>query len=174
MNNIIIGNCISLVAAVFMAVSCAVKNNKTIFYLQAANCLILAVASVFFGAFAGVTTLLVSAVRNIVVAHGKYTKPVMYLFLVITVILGLITNNRGFIGLLPVIATVQYTICLNLLRGLFLTRITIFVNTLLWVIYSFIIRDFSTACMDSISLITVTVVIVHMVVKKEFSSLKTR
>ncbi len=167
MTNIVIGNIISFIAAIFMAISCTVKNRKTIFYLQALNCLVLAVASLFFGSYAGITTLLISTVRNIIVAHDKYTKPVMYIFLILTVLLGVFANNRGFTGLLPVIATVQYTLCLNLFKGLFLTRISIFVNTALWVTYSFIIRDFSTACMDSISLITVTVAIFTMIFKKD-------
>ncbi len=166
MTNIIIGNIISFIAAIFMAISCAVKKRKTIFYLQALNCFVLAVASVFFGAYAGITTLIISTLRNLIVAHDKYTKPVMYVFLVLTVILGVIANNRGFIGLLPVIATVQYTLCLNLSKGLLFTRISIFVNTAIWVTYSFIIRDFSTACMDSISLVTVTVAIITMIFKK--------
>lgn len=167
MTNIVIGNIISFIAAIFMAISCAVKNRKFIFYLQALNCFILAVASVFFGAYAGITTLLISTVRNIIVAHDKYTKPVMYVFLVLTVVLGIFANNRGFTGLLPVIATVQYTLCLNLFKGLLSTRICIFINTAIWVTYSFIIKDFSTACMDGISLVTITVAILTMLLKKD-------
>ena len=156
MTNIIIGNIISFVGAIFLSTSCVLKNRKLIFYFQAINCFILAVASVFFNAYAGIATLIISGMRNIIVAHDKYNAKLMYVFLILTFIIGIATNNRGLIGLIPVIATIQYTICLKVFKTLMLTRISIWVNTALWVVYSFIIMDYSTCFMDSISLVTVT------------------
>ncbi len=169
MSNIIIGNIISFIGAIFLSTSCVLKNRKLIFYFQAINCFILAVASVFFYAYAGIAALITSGIRNIVVAHDKYTTKLMYIFLALTVILGIVTNNRGIIGLIPVIATVQYTVCLKIFKTLLLTRISIWINTALWIVYSFIIMDYSTCFMDSISLITVTFSLITLLIqlKKE-------
>lgn len=57
MTNLIIGNIISLAAAGFMAYSCCLNDHRRVFFYQAIECAMLCVASVFFGAWAGITTL---------------------------------------------------------------------------------------------------------------------
>lgn len=111
--------------------------------------------------------MLISTLRNFIIARDKYTKPVMYVFLAVTTVSGILANNMGIIGFLPVIATIQYTVCLNIFHSLFGTRLCIFINTAIWVTYSFMIFDFSTALTDSISLITITATVVKMIIKKK-------
>ena len=116
---LIIGNGISFVAAIFMVASCVVKRKRTIFLCQFLECALLAVASVFFGALAGMTTL---------VANDRYTKPMMTVFLILTIVAGVLANTRGLVGLLPVFATVEYTICCHYIVGEKATKCSIFVN----------------------------------------------
>ena len=159
---IVIGNMISFVAALFMMASCVMKSRRATFLCQFAECSLLAVASVFFGSFSGVTTLALSAVRNLVVAKDRYTKPVMYTFLTLTIVMGVLANTRGGIGLLPVIATVQYTICCHYVTGEKATKYSIFANIFVWVLYSFLICDFSTAISDSIVLLVDAAAIIRL------------
>lgn len=161
---ILIGNILSLIAATFMAVSSLAKRRSVIFTLQFFECFILAVASFFFSSYAAIATLLLCAIRNLLTAKDMFGKKMMYIFFVLTAVLGIITNNRGIIGLLPVIATLQYTVCSHIFKGLFLTRISIFVNTAIWVIYSFIIKDFSTGIVDSVVLLTTTFGIIKLLI----------
>ena len=158
----IIGNILSFFAALFMVASCVVKRKQAVFFCQFLECALLAVASVFFGSLAGMTTLVLSAVRNLVVAKGRYTKPVMVAFVILTIVAGLLANTRGLVGLLPVLATVEYTICCHYIEGEMATKCSIFVNVLLWIVYSFLICDFSTAISDSIVLVVATVAIVRL------------
>ena len=53
MSQILIGNIISFVSAMFMAASCLADTKYKIFFYQVLECLVLAVASVFFGSLAG-------------------------------------------------------------------------------------------------------------------------
>ena len=149
---LLIGNIISFGAAVCMLWSTFSRSRRSIFLLQFFECALLAAANVFFGVYAGVFVLLLSAVRNLLVAKNLYTKPVMGLFLLLTVILSFLTNNRGLLGLLPMLATLQYTVCSLAVTSVKGTRLSIFVNTLFWVVYSFLIYDFSTAVSDSVVL----------------------
>lgn len=162
MKAIIIGNIISLCAAGFMVASCLVSDKRRVFLFQFLECSILAVASVFFGSLAGATTLILGALRNLVVARDKFTKPVMWFFLILVTVAGLWTNTKGLVGLLPVIATVEYTFCCYYVTGDRETKYSIFVNVLLWVIYSFLILDFSTAISDSIVLLVDTAAIFRL------------
>ena len=163
---LIIGNILSFAAAIFMAASSLVKKRSVIFTLQFFECFILAVASFFFNSYSGIATLFLCAVRNLLTAKNHFNKKMMWIFLILTAIFGLITNNRGFTGLLPVIATLQYTICSHVFRGLLETRISIFANTAIWVVYSFIIKDFSTGITDSIVLIISAYALIKLITEQ--------
>ena len=162
--NIIIGNIISFVAAMFMTTSCLIKDKKKIFFLQSMECITLAVASVFFKAYAGVATLLISALRNYIVSKDKFSTKVMYIFIALTAFLGFLTNNRGVIGLIPVAATIQFTLCQKYCKKLFSIKLMIFVNTFAWVVYSLIIKDYSTAFFYIIATTACLVSIISMLV----------
>ncbi len=153
MTNLIIGNIISFVAAGFMAYSCCLNDHRKVFFYQAIECAMLCVASVFFGAWAGITTLALSATRNYLVSRDKFSHKLMVLFLVLVVVLGLLANNRGLIGLIPVVATVEYTVCCHYIKEIKAVKCSIFVNTFMWVFYSFAIMDFSTGFTDMTVLI---------------------
>ena len=159
MSNILIGNIISFAAAIFLAVSCVVKSRKQIFILQFMNCAVLAVASYFFGSYAAITTLALCCIRNIFIMKDKFSVLIMTVILILVIACGVLTNNRGLIGLLPVIATVEYTICCHNITDVGKTRISILVNEAIWIIYSFLVLDFSTAITD---IIVVTVDIVSI------------
>ncbi len=169
MTNLIIGNIISLVAALFMAASCCVNDHRKVFTYQAVECALICVASVFFGSWAGVTTMALSATRNYLVSRDKFSHNLMLLFLVLVVALGLLANNRGLMGLIPIVATVEYTICCHYVKGIKAVKCSIFVNTLMWVVYSFMIMDFSTGLTDLTVLVidVVSILRLHVAEKEQ-------
>ncbi len=164
--NILLGNIISFFSALCMIFSCCSKDIKKVFIYQFGECFLLAVASCFFGTYSAVITLLLCALRNILIAYKKFTKPLMIIFLILVSISGLLVNNRGIIGLLPVIATIEYTLCCYLITDLKGTKISILINLLIWIIYSFIVLDFSTAISDSVIAIIDIFAIIKLLNKK--------
>lgn len=159
---ILIGNIISFIAALFMAASCMATTKYKIFFYQLMECLILAIASIILGSYAGALTLILCAIRNLIIAKDHFSKTIMWFFVILTIITGLWVNNLGFIGLIPIFATVEYTICCHYITSIKGTKYSIFVNILLWIIYSFMIYDFSTAISDCILLIVDTIAIVRI------------
>lgn len=162
MRFIIIGNILSLFAAIFRALSSCVNERKKVFTCQFLECLILCVASGFFGSWSGITTLGLSAARNILVAKDKFNRNIMIIFVVLVAVSGALANNRGLIGLLPVFATLEYTICCYYVKGVLATKYSIFINIALWVAYCFVIFDFVTAVTDLAVLAVGAVSIVRM------------
>ena len=122
----------------------------------------MAVSSIFFAAYAASASMLLSALRNWLVSREKYAKPVMFFFLIAGVIIGTAINVRGVLGLVPVIATAQYTLCCFYIKGVLATKYSIAVNLLMWVVYSFLILDFSTAISNAVVLILDIGVIIRM------------
>lgn len=151
--NIFIGNIISLTAAGFMISSGVMKDRNRLFLFQTINALLLILASLFFKSYAGIAALTATAVRNYAIYKDVYNKKVMTVCFVFTVLFGLLFNNRGLLGILPIIATGEYTVCSYYFKSIKETKISLIINLSLWVIYSFCIFDFSTALTDFMTVV---------------------
>ena len=103
--NIIIGNAISFVAGIFLILSMVVNDEKKAYKHQFLNAFILMISSFFFYSWTGVTTLAIASARNMMVYRDKLTLKWTAFFIVLSVVLGLMVNTMGFIGLLPIIAS---------------------------------------------------------------------
>lgn len=159
---IIIGNIISLIAAVFTVSAAISKHRKQIYGFQTLECLTMAIASAFFLSFSGITTFLFNALRNALLVYDKFTKGLCILFLILLTTLGLIFNNLGLLGLMPVVTTVCYTLGTYLFHKDISIKLNSFVNLTLWAIYDFFILDYVTAIVDSIAAVCTIVATIIM------------
>lgn len=141
MNRIIIGNMISFLASIALTAGCLMKDPKKVYGMQVTENVILIVSSACFGSWSGISTLLVSTVRNILLVKGMFDKRMMYLFMILVTGCGLAVNNKGLIGLLPVLATVILTVCNYYAREIMAIKWSLFINIVLWAIYFFAILD---------------------------------
>lgn len=159
--NLIIGNCISLAAAYFTARSSWAKDTLHIYIYQVVQCLMLAVASVFFNSYAGIVSLLACALRNYFAAIGKLDKKLTFLCLLLVLIPGLLVNNRGGIGLLVIAANVIYTLGMYLTKTEFAIKCNIILNLTLWILYELMIVDIPSIIADGIGLVTAVISILR-------------
>lgn len=162
---LIIGNVISLVAAVFTILSSVSHGNKKIYGYQAIQCAVMAVASIFFASASGITTYILCTARNGFLMYEKFTKRMCVVFMILVAIIGCVSNNRGAVGYLPVITTLIYTLGTLLCKGEVNIKLNIIVNLVLWAIYDIIIYDFVTFGIDTVSAI-VTLISLVAVAKK--------
>ena len=140
MNRILLGNLISFLASLMLTAGCLMKDPKKVYAMQVAENLTLVVSSVCFGSWSGITTLLISTVRNVLLVKGHFDKKRMYLLSVLVTVCGLAVNNKGWIGLLAVLATVMLTVCNYYARAILAIKWSLFVNIVLWAVYFFAIR----------------------------------
>ena len=141
MNRILLGNLISFFASLALTAGCLMKDPKKVYGMQVTENVILIVSSACFGSWSGISTLLVSTVRNILLVKGMFDKRMMYLFMILVTGCGLAVNNKGLIGLLPVLATVILTVCNYYAREIMAIKWSLFINIVLWAIYFFAILD---------------------------------
>jgi len=150
--NLIIGNCISVVAAVFTAKSSWSKDKWHIYIYQVIQCLLLAVASIFFCSYAGIVSLLVCALRNYLAATDRLNKYMMLLCLVLVLVPGVLVNNRGYIGYIVITANAIYTVGMYLARKEPAIKGNIILNLVLWIIYEALIIDIPSIIADGVGL----------------------
>lgn len=149
--NIVIGNVISLVAGIFIILSMWVNDEKKAYFYQFLNAFILMISSVFFFSWTGVVTMAIAASRNLMVYYDKLTFKWTVFFIILSILLGLIVNTLGFVGLLPIIAIVQITLCNYYLKTIKSIKTSFIVNSGIYIVYFLAILDFSSAAIESIT-----------------------
>ena len=149
--NIVIGNVISLIAGIFIILSMWVNDEKKAYFYQFLNAFILIISSVFFLSWTGVTTMAIAATRNVMVYKDKLTLKWTIFFIIISIILGLLVNTMGIVGLLPIIAIIQITLSNYYLKSIKTIKISFIVNSGIYIIYFIAIFDFSSAIIESIT-----------------------
>ena len=151
MSNALIGNLISFVAACFTVASAWSGNRKRIYMYQAIQCLLLSVANIFFLSISGVTTYMICALRNVLLSRDRFTSRLCAVFVACVTIIGLSVNNRGLVGLIPVVTTVLYTIICYFAKRHTTIKLNIVGNLSLWAAYDILIHDYVSFAVDTVS-----------------------
>lgn len=151
--NLVIGNIISLIAGIFIILSMWVNDEKQAYKYQFWNAFILMISSVFFLSWTGVTTMAIAASRNAMVYKDKLTFNWTIFFIIISIVLGFLVNTMGFVGILPIIAIVQITLCNYYLKTIKSIKTSFIVNSAIYIVYFLAIFDFSSAAIESITAI---------------------
>lgn len=149
--NIIIGNVISLIAGIFIILSMWVNDEKQAYKYQFLNAFILIISSVFFLSWTGVVTMAIAASRNAMVYFDRLTFGWTIFFIIVSIVLGLAVNTMGLVGILPIIAIVQISLCNYYLKTIKTIKIGFIVNSAIYIIYFLAIWDISSAAIESLT-----------------------
>ena len=108
--SVILGNGCSLLAMVTDSISSTQKTAKGVLLMQSLSQLIYCIGTILLKGYSGAVQNLVSILRNFV-AIRKISSPLIeWILVALGVALGLLFNNLGLIGYLPVVANLQYTL----------------------------------------------------------------
>lgn len=167
--NLVIGNIISLIAGIFIILSMWVNDEKKAYFYQFLNAFILMISSVFFFSWTGVVTMAIAASRNLMVYYDRLTMKWTVFFIIISVVLGLAVNTLGFVGLLPIIAIIQITLCNYYLKTIKPIKTSFIVNSGIYIVYFLAILDFSSAAIESITALIGVISLIKLILdsKKE-------
>ncbi len=108
--NVIVGNAASAGAMVTDSLSGVAKTQKKILIMQTLSQVFYIASSMVLRAYSATVQNAVAVARNIVAMRGKSSKTVEFILIAAPVILGIFLNNRGVVGLLPVMANLEYSI----------------------------------------------------------------
>lgn len=110
--DIIIGNICSLLAMVTDSVSSTRKTAKGVLLVQSLSQIIYCAGAVILRGYSAAVQNAVSVGRNLIAIRGETPKWLQWLLVALGVVLGLWFNNLGFVGLLPVIANLEYSLAI--------------------------------------------------------------
>ena len=151
MINIYVGNAISFISSVFLLLSSIAKSRRKIYLYQSLECLLLLFSQLCFGQLAAALVMLFGVIRNLLLTVGKYNRIWMIVFFVLTAVIGIKINTGGYIGLIPVFATLAYTISTKYAKSYINVKLSLLANLILWSTYSFLIMDYVSATVNSLA-----------------------
>lgn len=140
-----IGNIFSLLSAICIAISVIKKSKKDFMYWQIGDTFFGIIANISLSAFAALIISIICFIRNILSYKNKLTKNITIILLLISIIFGLYVNNLGIIGLLPIIASASYTICIYITKNEQQMRYALVANMLLWFIHNIYVQAYPSA-----------------------------
>ncbi len=147
---LIFANVVSFAAAIMLSLSCVYKSREKIYKFQLLECVLLIFAQILFGEFAPAAVLLFAAVRNFLLWKRKYSLSSAAVVFVLTFVFGFALSD-GIVSLLPVIATLIYSLTTYFAKDFVKLKISLFINLCFWIIYSFLIFDISSFIINIIS-----------------------
>jgi len=149
---IIIGNILALIASIFMVLAGLVKNRKKTIYIQSIQVFLFILSNAFLKGITGVINNIVSFIRNILCYKDVFNFKIKITLISISIILSLLLNNLGLIGLLPLISVATYTFFMDIKDLTKFKLLNIFATTL-WFIYDIFILSYTSAIFDFMCII---------------------
>lgn len=159
MSHYMIATILSFITACFTLCSSWTKDPHKTYWYQVGQCLVYSVAAYFYGVYPCIIMMLINAFRNYLIAAEKYKAFHCILFSILALVLGLWTNTSGIIGLLTVIATIQYSICSYFLKKDIPVKVNVALNLSIWLCYDILVRDIFSGIMDSTATVLAVITI---------------
>ena len=145
---LIIGNIFSFLSAVCIAISVVKKNKNDLIWWQILDVIFCILSNIALYTFAALTTNSVALVRNILAYKDKLTQKITWILFVLCIIAGLWANNRGIIGLFPIVASASYTVFMFITKDEQQMRYALISNLALWAVHDFYVLAIPSALTD--------------------------
>lgn len=107
---ILLGNLFSLLAWAADATSSSRKTTRSMLLTQSLGQLFYGISSIFLKGYSAAVQNFVSILRNLTALGNRCEKWVEWFLIALGVVLGLLFNNLGVVGLLPVISNLGYSL----------------------------------------------------------------
>ena len=145
---LILGNIFSLLSAICIAISVLKKNKNDLIWWQVIDVIFCILSNIALYTYSALTTNSIALIRNILAYKNKLTQNITWILFVLCIAVGLWANNRGIIGLFPIIASASYTIFMFTTKNEQQMRWALVSNLILWFIHDTYVKAYPSAFTD--------------------------
>ena len=164
---LIAGNLCTLLAMLCNAISSTRKTPQGVLWMQTLSQGVYGLSALVLGGYSAVVQNVVSIFRNVAAIRNIKSKFLEWLLVILGVVLGVAFNNRSWIGLLPVIGNLQYTLAIFRYRdNEEKIKIYFLISVVAYVIFNFAIRNYAGVAADSIVIVTTAIMLLKSKNKK--------
>ena len=159
--HLIVGNLCTLLAMGCNALSSTRKTTKGMLLMQSLSQAIYSISGIVLKGYSAVVQNIVSILRNFAAIRNIKSKFIEWTLVVLGLILGIVCNNRGFWGLIPVFGNLQYTLtifrCKNNERAL---KISFLISVISFIIFNVVLYNFVGVLADTTVAITTAICLI--------------
>ena len=156
--SLIVGNLCSILAMITESISATRKTPKSVLMVQNLSQLFYTIGAVALKGYSGAVQNVVSILRNFAAIRKVESKVVEWTLVALGVVLGIVFNNMGLVGYLPVIANLQYTLavfrCGENERAL---KISFMIAVGMFAVFNLFIMNYTGAVLNFTVMITTAV-----------------
>lgn len=164
---VIVGNLLSLFGMGANAISSTRKTAKGVLLWQSLSQGIYFVCAMILKGYSAAVQNIVSVVRNLVAIRNVKSKALEWILTIAGLLLGLVFNNRGWLGLLPVLGNLQYTLAIFRFKdNEQALKLSFLISVVCYCIFNFVIYNFVGGASDMVVIITTSIVLIRNIVKK--------
>ena len=161
MISILIGNACSFFAMISDAVSSSRKNAKSMLLVQIISQVFYGTSAIVLKGYSAAVQNAISILRNLFATREKQWKYTEWILLILGAVLGLIFNNLAWIGLLPIIANLEYALaviyCKSNEKAL---KIAFLINACMFLVFNIFIRNYVAVAANCFLIITTFIFII--------------
>ena len=151
---------LGFIYALFLMLSNFGKTTKQILLLQTVSFFFKGIHYYLLGGISGFLTSIVSMIRNIIFTKIKSNKMWTIIFILIYLVIGFLTYTT-FGTLLPIIATIFYTIIVNKNNPSYL-RWGMFITSVIWLLYNIYIISYGGIITQVVILVSNIIAIIKL------------
>ena len=174
LKEVIIGNVCSLCAMGTDSVSGTRKKHCQILAAQIISQFFYAAGSILLKGYSSTAQNAVAVLRNLAamreIKNKTVQKVVEWILILLGVVLGVVFNNRGLLGWLPIVANLEYSVAVFQLKGKEKwLKLAFIVNMAMYSVFSFVIMNYVGAAANIVTVVITAVSLIRdaRVAKKE-------
>lgn len=168
--NLIIGNLCTLLAMGANAASSTRKTAKGVLALQNLSQLIYFISAIVLGGYSAAVQNVVSILRNFAAIRNVKSKTVAWVLTAAGVVLGVVFNNRGLMGLLPVVGNLQYTLAIFWFKdNQWVLKTSFMLSVLSFAIFNITLYNYVGVLSDTIVIVTTAIVLIKGIAGRQKS-----
>lgn len=139
----------SVLANLCLALACLSDEKKRIFLFTFFQCVLLSLSSLLSARYGSFFLLLICAVRNVLIATGNMKRGYFFALIIASAAVSLLLD-RSWVGCLPLLATVEITVCGYFFSDGMPQTVGLVLNLFLWSLYGLFVSDYPTAIVNGI------------------------
>ena len=118
--------------------------------IQCGDCAFNASACFLAGSYPAAVTNVLSLIRNLICIGNGNKKVVSAIFAALLLMIGVLVNRNGIIGLLPPIASVGYTLWMCCAKTARTLKTGLLINVSMWIIHDFVMGLYPAMTADAV------------------------
>lgn len=158
---IVIGNIIALIASILMVLAGLQKKKKKILFIQIIQIGLSIISNIVLGGYTGAIINALSCVRDILCYKDKMGTKEKIIIIILAIGLSLAFNNLGWIGLLPLVATITYISFMDT-KNVVKFKMLIIFSMIMWLAYDLYIKSYTSSVFDFLSIVANIIAILQI------------